>query len=180
MQEAAAFSIDRLDAPQAEGMLPELASLLHACVHDGASVGFVLPFAVHEAEGFWREKILPAVRSGDRVLFVARQGAVLAGTVQLVVDMPPNQPHRAEVSKPLVAPAFRRRGLARSLMLALEAEARMRGRSLITLDTRTGDSAEPLYAALGYAVSGVIPDFCRDPFDDRLDPTTVMYKRLEV
>ena len=180
MQVSSTLSIERVDAGAAERILPELAALLHACVHDGASIGFILPFGIEDAAGFWRGTILPALVSGGRILFIARQGGALAGSVQLVVDTPPNQPHRAEVSKLLVAPAFRRRGLARSLMLALEAEARMRGRSLITLDTRTGDSAEPLYAALGYAVSGVIPDFCRDPFDDRLDPTTVMYKRLEV
>ena len=52
------------------------------------------------------------------------------------------------------------------------------GRSLITLDTRTGDKAEPLYASLDYKTAGVIPDFCRDTIEDRLDPTTIMYKAL--
>ena len=52
------------------------------------------------------------------------------------------------------------------------------GRSLLTLDTRTGDHAEPLYAALGYRIAGIIPGYCRDPFESKLDPTTVMYKTL--
>ena len=36
----------------------------------------------------------------------------------------------------------------------------------------------PLYASLGYQTAGVIPGYCRDPFEDRLDPTTIMYKAL--
>ena len=53
------------------------------------------------------------------------------------------------------------------------------GRSLITLDTRTGDRAEPLYASLGYVTVGVIPGFSRDSHDaHRLDGTTIMYKQL--
>ena len=63
-------------------------------------------------------------------------------------------------------------------MVALEGNARRLNRTLLTLDTRTGDAAEPLYASLGYAVAGVIPGYCRDPFGDQLDPTTIMYKAL--
>ncbi|WP_295813798.1 GNAT family N-acetyltransferase [uncultured Nitratireductor sp.] len=178
MQDKASLFIDRVTAQETERILPELASLLHACVHDGASVGFIAPFTMDDAERFWRAKVLPALTSGERVLFIARQAGDLAGSVQLVVDTPPNQPHRTEASKLLVAPVFRRRGIGRALMGALEIEARSLGRSLITLDTRTGDKAEPLYASLGFDVAGVIPGYCRDPFLDRLDATTVMYKRL--
>jgi hypothetical protein len=51
-------------------------------------------------------------------------------------------------------------------------------RSLLTLDTRTGDHAEPLYRSLGFTTVGVIPGFCRDAIEDRLDSTTIMYKAL--
>jgi hypothetical protein len=63
-------------------------------------------------------------------------------------------------------------------MQALELRARDLGRSLITLDTRTGDVAEPFYVSLGYVAAGIIPGFCRDTFCERLDPTTIMYKVL--
>ena len=63
-------------------------------------------------------------------------------------------------------------------MAALERRAGELGRSLLTLDTRTGDSAEPLYTSLGYQTAGIIPGYCRDPFEDHLDPTTIMYKAL--
>ena len=156
----------------------ELGGLLHACVHDGASIGFVLPFTAEDSEAFWSTKVLPAVRDGARLLLVARKDGRVVGSAQLDTDTPPNQPHRAEARKLLVHPDFRRRGIARALMAEVERLATRMGRSLITLDTRTGDTAEPLYASLGYKIAGVIPGYCRDPFEERLDSTTIMYKAL--
>jgi ribosomal protein S18 acetylase RimI-like enzyme len=170
--------ISMLSADQISGHLRELGALLRACVMGGASIGFVLPFTEADSEAFWRNKVLPAVRGGGRALWIARADGRIVGSVQLGYDTPPNQPHRAEVSKLLVHPAYRRRGIARALMADLEREAGRLGRSLLTLDTRTGDTAEPLYASLGYQRAGVIPGYCRDPFEDRLDPTTIMYKTL--
>lgn len=51
-------------------------------------------------------------------------------------------------------------------------------RSLLTLDTRTGDSAEPLYLSLGYIPAGVIPQYARAPGVPVLEPTTFLYKDL--
>jgi ribosomal protein S18 acetylase RimI-like enzyme len=169
----AAFSADDI-----AGHLRELGALLHACVHAGASVSFVLPFTAEDSEAFWSKKVLPGVRGGTLLLLVARNGGSITGSVQLDYDMPPNQRHRAEVRKLLVHPECRRRGLARLLMVELERRAGGLGRSLLTLDTRTGDKAEPLYASLGYQTAGTIPGYCRDPFRDQLDPTTFMYKAL--
>jgi ribosomal protein S18 acetylase RimI-like enzyme len=158
--------------------LGELGALLHACVHHGASIGYVLPFSVEDGKTFWRDKVLPAVRNGSRLLLVVRRDGRIAGSVQLDYDTPPNQPHRAEVRKLLVHPDFRRQGLSRLLMAELERHAGGLNRRLLTLDTRTGDAAEPLYASLGYRTVGIIPGYCRDPFADQLDPTTIMYKAL--
>lgn len=175
---SAAHEILRLGPRELEAALPALADILHACVHDGASVGFVLPFPRLEAEAFWREAVLPPLQAGRRVLLAARAGGRIVGTAQLIHDTPPNQPHRAEVAKVLVHPDARRHGAARSLMAAVEAEARSLERSLLTLDTRSGDAAEALYASLGYVVAGVVPNWCRDAVSPRLDPTTIMYKTL--
>jgi len=167
-----------LTADEVASRLQQLGALLHACVNAGASVNFVLPYSQADAVAFWGEKVLPAVGAGGRTVWVAETDATIVGSVQLVHDTPPNQPHRAEVSKLLVHPDFRRRGVARALMAELERHATRLGRSLITLDTRTGDSAEPLYQSLGYTTAGVIPGYCRDTIEDRLDPTTIMYKAL--
>ncbi|HYS66572.1 MAG TPA: GNAT family N-acetyltransferase, partial [Paraburkholderia sp.] len=137
-----------------------------------------LPYGVDESESFWSGKVLPSLRAGRLKLFVARRGDAIAGTVQLDYDTMPNQRHRAEVRKLLVHPAFRRQGVARALMIELESHARQLERSLLTLDTRTGDHAEPLYAALGYQTVGVIPGYARGPHNDGFDSTTVMYKAL--
>ena len=171
--------VTQLTADAARACLNELGDVLHACVHGGASVSFVLPYSTDDAQAFWRNKVLPAVEGGHLSLWVARRNGRIAGSVQLDTDTPPNQPHRAEIRKLLVHPDFRRRGIARDLMRAAEAHAIHLGRTLLTLDTRSGDNAEPLYASLGYATAGQIPGFSRDPHDPgKLDATTIMYKRV--
>ncbi len=179
MPEATAQAIVRLTAADLDTQLEAFAELLEACVVDGASIGFVLPFGREESRAFWRDAVRPAVAAGDRVLLAAYVEGRLAGTVQLVLGLPPNQPHRAEVTKLLVHPRMRRRGIARILMAALEREAAERGRRLITLDTRSDDAAEPLYASLGYAAAGRLPGWSVDPGDAaKFDSTTFMYKTL--
>jgi ribosomal protein S18 acetylase RimI-like enzyme len=172
------ITISALSAEETANHGRDLAILLQACVHAGASVGFVLPHDIAESEAYWQEKVLPAMRGGKLVMLVACCAGQIVGTVQLDCDTMPNQPHRAEVRKLLVHPDFRRRGIARRLMAEIEAVARQKRRSLLTLDTRSGDSAEPLYTALGFETAGIIPGYSLDPFSPRLDATTVMYKRL--
>ncbi|KLN61917.1 acetyltransferase [Kiloniella spongiae] len=156
-----------------------LVSVLHACVQDGASVGFILPFSLRDSLVFWNDKVRPLVANGQVIPMVYMFEEQIVGTVQLCFATMPNQVHRADVSKLLVSPLFRKRGIAKSLMIELERQARNRQKILITLDTRTGDNAEQLYRKLGYETAGIIPDFCRDTHaPDRLDPTTYMYKRL--
>src|SRR5262245_325754 len=129
--------------------LDMLAEVLHAVVHTGAGVSFVVPFSLGEARAFWTEKVLPGVRAHTRRVVVARAaGARIVGTVQIDLATPPNQPHRAEVAKLLVHPGARRRGIARALMVALEALAAASGRTLLTLDTWTDGHAERLYRSL--------------------------------
>ncbi|MEM7302152.1 MAG: GNAT family N-acetyltransferase [Pseudomonadota bacterium] len=158
--------------------LPGLSDILHASVLDGASVGFIEPFQLRDANRFWQETITPAVTAGDRRLWIATVDDRAVGTAQLALGMPGNQQHRAEVSKMLVHPHARRKGIARALMDALIETALAENRSLITLDTRTGDPATALYQSFGFQVAGEIPFFCRAPNRDALEATTYMYKVL--
>lgn len=173
------FSIKRLSADDLEKYITQLADLLHACVHAGASIGFVMPFSQTDAEDYWASRVLSAVQTNSIIVLAAIAGDELVGSVQLDIDTMPNQPHRAEVRKLMVQPGFRRQGIAKTLMLEIEKIADEHTRSLLTLDTRTGDTAEPLYTALGYKIAGVIPGYCLDTFEDRLDATTIMYKALQ-
>lgn len=157
--------------------LADLAAILHACVHDGASVGFILPHDLAEAQEFWRT-LQAEVAQGARRIFVAQEAGHAIAVVTLITAMPANQPHRGEVSKLLVHPAHRRKGLARLLMQHLEQSARSIGKRLLTLDTRTGDSAQPLYTSLGFQTAGVIPGYCLDIDGETADSTTYMYKCL--
>lgn len=168
----AAETIDRLD---------DLAGLLHAAVAAGASVNFIHPFSLNAARAYWLQAVHPAQIAGTRLLFgwAEAAGEAIVGTAQLDLIATPNQRHRAEVMKLIVHPDYRRRGIARRLMAAVEAAAEERGRSLLTLDTRTGDAAEPLYRSLGFTEVERIPGYCLSPEGGRLDGTTLFYKTLQ-
>lgn len=165
-----------LDADAAEPQLDALADILVDAVAGGASVSFMAPFGRDDALAYWRG-LLPAVRAGRVVLLGAFLADRLAGTAQLHLATPANQPHRGEVAKLLVHRRARRRGLATALMRRLEDEARARGRTLLTLDTIAGGDAERLYPALGWVRVGVIPGYARFP-DGPLGDTVIFYKAL--
>jgi GNAT superfamily N-acetyltransferase len=169
---------DRLGAASFEQDVDMLGEVLRAVVHAGAGVSFIVPFSLDDARAFWLDKVLPGVRARTRRVVVARWSARIVGTVQLDLAVPPNQQHRAEVAKLLVHPTARRRGIARTLMMALEAIAQSEGRTLLTLDTWTGGHAEVLYLSLGYIRAGVIPRYARGSTTPDLEPTTIMYKEL--
>ena len=170
-------TVRRLVADDAASMVPALAGLLIDCVEGGASVSFMHPLAVEKAAGFWR-MVADDVARGARALLVAEDAnGALLGTVQLVLALPENQPHRADVAKMLVHRAARRQGVAARLMQAVEEVARTEGRTLLVLDTVTGGDAERLYARAGWQRVGDIPGYALMP-DGEPCSTTVFYKSL--
>jgi GNAT superfamily N-acetyltransferase len=152
-----------------------LAEVLIDCVDGGASVSFMHPLPLAKAHDFWR-RVAEGVAQGKRALLVAEDAAGLVGTVQLILDQPENQPHRADLSKMLVHRRARRRGLGSALLQAAENLARDCGKSLLVLDTASGD-AERLYAALGWQRCGVIPDYALLPHGG-FCATTYFYRTL--
>jgi GNAT superfamily N-acetyltransferase len=162
-----------VDRDQARALAPALAEVLIDCVEDGASVSFMSPLTKEKAEAFWAE-VAESVGRGERILLVASSGDEVVGTVQVVLALPENQPHRGEVSKMLVHTRARRRGIGAALMQAAEAAARAAGKSLLVLDTASGD-AERLYARLGWTRVGVVPGYALFP-DGRPCDTTIFYK----
>jgi GNAT superfamily N-acetyltransferase len=164
--------------PHIERDIAELAQVLHSCVEAGAAVSFVQPFSLPDAAAFWRNTVLPAVESGSCRVLIARHSGRIVGTVQMHFATAPNQPHHADIRKLLVHPDTRRLGVARSLMLAVEEQALEDCRTLLTLDTRTGDVAEPMYLSLGYIKIGAIPGYAYDADRRHLHSATFMYKHL--
>jgi GNAT superfamily N-acetyltransferase len=155
-----------------------LADVLIDCVEGGASVGFMLPLSRERALAFWQQVLAGAAR-GERIVLVARdtESDTIMGTVQVVLAVPENQPHRADVAKMLVHRRARRLGLGAALMQAAEAAAREAGKTLLVLDTVTGGDAERLYARLGWQRCGEIPGYALFPRGG-LCSTTVFYRVL--
>jgi ribosomal protein S18 acetylase RimI-like enzyme len=193
-----------LDAHECDAHTPELAEILIDAIDSGASVSFLGPLSQDGADSFWT-CVAEGIANGERVLFAAfddgtspaTEGSAdalparrptpergrnltpeLVGTAQLVLDTPPNQPHRADVAKVLVHSRARNRGIGRRLMDAIEGDARARGKTLLTLDALTGSAAERLYLRCGYVRVGTIPDYAQLPRGGATAPTTIFYKQL--
>jgi len=115
-------TVRRLDTP-GDADLAALAGVLADCVEGGASVSFLQPLGRERALAFWR-RVAASAAAGERVLLVAEDEGGICGTVQVILDLPENQPHRADVSKMLVHRRARRRGVGEALMRAAEAAAR--------------------------------------------------------
>jgi GNAT superfamily N-acetyltransferase len=164
-----------LDAEAAKAAVGELAEVLSDCVNGGASVNFMLPYRAEDAAIFF-EKVAASVARGDTVLFAATLGGRIVGTVQIGLDTPPNQLHRAEIKKMLVHRSARTKGIGAALLAKAEAHAKAIGRTLLVLDT-ANDAAERLYTRGGWQRLGSIPDYAMWPGGGFCD-TIIFWKKL--
>ena len=170
--------IRRLTAAEGKQCVAALAGVLLDCVQGGASVSFMASLTKAEAEAFF-EKVVDGVQRGERILLAAFIDSQLVGTVQIILATPPNQPHRADVAKLLVLKSARKQGVGARLMDSVDEASRQAGKTLLVLDTVTGDPAERLYMRLGWNKVGVIPNYALYP-DGRYCDTTVFWKQVGI
>jgi GNAT superfamily N-acetyltransferase len=169
------IDIIELDAAAAPAAVNELANVLADCVQGGASVNFMLPYEAADAVEFFK-KVIPSIARGETILLAAKADGRIVGTVQLGLDTPPNQPHRAEVKKMLVHRAARGKGIGAALLSQVETRAKQKGRTLLVLDTAS-DDARRLYERGGWQRLGNIPDYALLPAGGLCD-TTIYWKQL--
>lgn len=172
---AANWTVRRLHSLD-DAQIGALADVLIDCVEGGASVSFMHPLSREKAVAFWRG-VARGVESGERALLIAEGAGGICGTVQLILHLPENQPHRADLAKMLVHRRARRQGLGTALMKAAEAAARECGRTLLVLDAVTGGQAARLYERLGWVRVGDIPGYALMP-DGEPCSTTYYYRDL--
>jgi GNAT superfamily N-acetyltransferase len=154
-----------------------LSEVLIDCVEGGASVSFMLPMTREKATAFWTSAAESAAR-GERMIFAAEDTAgTIVGTVQVILAMAENQPHRGDVAKMLVHRRARRHGVGAALLVAAERAALSIGKTLLVLDTAS-DEAERLYARQGWQLCGRIPDYALLPGGAPC-ATTVFFKALK-
>lgn len=136
----------------------------------------MVPISRDRAVAFW-SRVAQAVAAGERALLIAEDGLGICGTVQLILNLPENQPHRADLAKMLVHRRARRQGLGADLMRAAEAMARNCGKTLLVLDAVTGGDAARLYERLDWIRVGDVPNYALMP-DGAPCSTTYFYRNL--
>ena len=154
----------------------QLSHVLMDCVEGGASVSFMQPLTMARADAFWAN-VAHAVEAGERAILVVEDALGICGTVQLILNMPENQPHRADVCKMLVHGRARRAGVGTALMRAAERVAVESGRTLLVLDAVSDGPAAQLYQRLGWTRVGDIPNYALYPAGGFCS-TTVFYRDL--
>src|SRR5687768_13310685 len=172
-----AWSVRRLHVVD-DAYVDGLVDVLIDCVEGGASVSFMHPLTRDRAGAFWR-RVAQGVAAGERALLVAEDAQGVCGTVQLIFDLPENQPHRADLAKMLVHRRVRRQGLGAALMRGAEATARECGKTLLVLDAVTDGDAARLYEKLGWVRVGDIPNYALFPQGGYCS-TTYFYKDLSM
>lgn len=153
-----------------------LSDMLIETVAHGGSVSFMHPLPIQSAEAFWRDALAAADR-GERIVLGAFDGEDLIATVTLLLNLPPNQPHRAEIAKMMTRVSHRHRGIATALLREVERIAVAHERWLLVLDTAEDDGAAGLYERMGFKLTGLIPDYALKPHGG-LTGTLIYWKRL--
>jgi GNAT superfamily N-acetyltransferase len=164
-------ALDRIGDREIEG----LSDVLIDCVEGGASVSFMLPMTRAKADAFWRSAA-ESVARGERIVLAAEDANDIVGTVQVMLVQPENQPHRGDIAKMLVRRRARRQGIGAALLAAAEHSALAAGKTLLVLDTASGD-AERIYERGGWQRCGEIPGYALWP-KGGLCATTIFYKAL--
>jgi len=169
-------SIHSLSASEAEPHIEQLADVLIDVVQGGASVGLMTPISRSTALAFWHGVVASLAR-GERLLLAARDEKRIIGSVQVILALPENQPHRGEIAKLQVRRDAQRQGVGAGLMAEAERLAAGAGKTLLALDTTNGEAAERLYLAQGWVRFGIMPGHALYP-DGRISDTSFFYKQI--
>ncbi len=170
-----AITVRAVTVDEFPSLVPALVDLLIDTVDNGASLGFLPPVVPATAWKYW-SALGPELATGSRLLVGVFHDGQVAGAGQLWLPSLPNALHRAEVQKVFIARMLRGRGVGASLMAALHASARQRGRSLLLLNARR-EVADRFYKPLGYKEVGVIPGYSLGSNGARID-TMSLYLEL--
>lgn len=113
----------------------------------------------------WSEKSVASELENELALWlVALEGDTVAGYVGSQTVM-----GETDMMNIAVAPAFRRKGIARALIQALLRELARQGSRCLTLEVRASNApARALYESLGFAQVGRRPNYYRNPKEDAL------------
>jgi GNAT superfamily N-acetyltransferase len=170
------FTIHRLSTLEQKD-IEELATVLIDVVEGGASVGFMLPITRERAIQFWRMVATDAEQGAKAVLVARDPRGIIVGTAQLILAMPDNQPHRADLAKMQVHRRARKQGLAQKLLQEAQTWAQELGKTVLVLDTVSGSDASRVYERAGWLRVGEIPNYALWP-QGGMCPTTFYFKAL--
>ena len=154
----------------------ELGSLLLDAHAANMALGLAAPLTPEKARAAFLDTAA-LLAPGERVLWAARDGARVVGTVQLARSSADNGRHRAEVVRLAVAADQRGGGLGRRLLDVAVDRARDLGLRLVWLTTHADTGSDAFYTRCGWTRMGVIPRYSERP-DGALTANVFYYLEL--
>ncbi|PSR92174.1 hypothetical protein BD289DRAFT_186806 [Coniella lustricola] len=174
-------------------LTPWLAGLQAQCItSDKLTSAFLPPLSHEKLLSWWKDRIAEAA-AAQRVIVllllppavdsetgngVKIPGSHLVGVAMLAIPQLETAPFRASVESLLLSTKYRRRGGARSLLIALEAQASINGRYLLIAEVDSATPAMKLFLGLGYTTAGAIPGYCVNANGD-FRSFGILYKNLK-
>lgn len=157
-------------------LIPYLAAMHASCItHDSLSATFMPPLSHEKLLSWWKDRIAE-INQGTRLMWILVRddshpapendqvtGPDVVGVASLAMPFSETGHFRANVEKLFIHTDWRRRGGALKLLEVLEAEAKDRGKTLLTLNTETDSAADYLYKKAGYVELGKVPDYGLNP-----------------
>jgi ribosomal protein S18 acetylase RimI-like enzyme len=156
--------------------LDDLCEATESAILEGGGFGWLKPPPRQVLEAYWKGVLLVP----ERRLVVGRLDRAIAGSAQLSRAPRNNeaQGFAGTLTSAFVAPWARGHGIARAMVIAIEALARELGIAVLNLDLRdTQRAAISLYESLNYRRWGTHPAYAR--VDSRIVPGHYYYKRLD-
>jgi GNAT superfamily N-acetyltransferase len=150
--------IRRLAAAEVLDRKQEFAQLLRDAIESGGTVGFVLPAEDDKLDRYWTG-VAREMESGERELFAAFDDGKVVGSLQLAYEKAESVSHRADLQKLFVLLDYRRRGIARSLLIEALHRMPALGLLMFTITTRFDSATESLVSALRFTRWGVLPHY---------------------
>ena len=148
------------EAQPSDEKLAAIVELLDCAADDGGILGHTQPMSLKEAATFQRS-LRQALQAGAVHALLGEVSQELVFFCLLTPNPLPNCRHRAELSKGMLHPDYRRQHLMSAVVDAVVEKAESLQIEQLVLDVRENSHAHRVWQGLGFRSYGVLDDYAR-------------------
>lgn len=154
-------------------LVRDYTNLVNHVLQNPHSIGF----PENQKESYYRKLLEDYINKDKSALLVVYDGKELVGTGYITLSTPGFEiRHFGTISKVMVHPTKRTKGIGNQIMSKLEAKAKNIGYTHLKLQTSDIPSIISFYKRCGYNLAGVIPEFIL--INGKYHDSHIFYKKL--